>query len=325
MFAPFAAPESRWKAFLAGWGIQAQFLAAVLALNVLFPQQVRQAKKYVVMNLVAPIQPSVTQAQPMNRHLQVKIKPIPAPLAIEAPERAKLVIRPQLHDVRRPEPEVKPPHMRVISSTPEFPKLPNAPLAKVMATNTFAMATNVMPSTARPAAQVQTGGFGDPNGIAATGDGKHDVNIAAKGNLGLPLGAGFGNGLGGAKGTAGIGIAGNGVVQSSGFDKTVVPGRRVETIPSRGGAASPVEIISKHKPAYTEEARKIKIEGEVRLEVRFTADGQVHVLKVLQGLGYGLDEQAVRCAEQIRFKPAMHDGRPVDSAAVVHIVFELAS
>jgi len=45
----------------------------------------------------------------------------------------------------------------------------------------------------------------------------------------------------------------------------------------------------------------------------------------LQGLGYGLDEQAVKAAEQIKFKPALHEGRPVDSTAVVHIVFQLAS
>jgi TonB family protein len=87
----------------------------------------------------------------------------------------------------------------------------------------------------------------------------------------------------------------------------------------------PVEIISKPKPDYTSEARELKIDGEVRLEVLFTAGGQVHVIKVVQGLGHGLDEQAVRAAEQIKFKPALHEGQPVDSAAVVHIVFQLVS
>jgi TonB family protein len=59
--------------------------------------------------------------------------------------------------------------------------------------------------------------------------------------------------------------------------------------------------------------------------VLFRASGQVHVIRVLQGLGYGLDEQAVRAAEQIKFKPALHAGQPVDSTAVVHIIFQLAS
>jgi len=87
---------------------------------------------------------------------------------------------------------------------------------------------------------------------------------------------------------------------------------------------NPVEIVSKPKPLYTDEGRKLKIEGEVRLEVQFTTTGEVHVVKVLKGLGYGLDEQAVRAAEQIKFKPALHEGQPVDSTAVVHIIFELA-
>jgi TonB family protein len=88
---------------------------------------------------------------------------------------------------------------------------------------------------------------------------------------------------------------------------------------------TPVEILEKPKPSYTEEGRKHGVEGEVRLEVQFTADNHIHVLRVLQGLGYGLDEQAMRVAEQIKFKPAMHAGRAIDSTAIVHIIFELAS
>jgi len=42
-------------------------------------------------------------------------------------------------------------------------------------------------------------------------------------------------------------------------------------------------------------------------------------------LGYGLDEQAVKAAEQIKFKPALHDGQPTDATAMVHIIFELTS
>jgi hypothetical protein len=48
------------------------------------------------------------------------------------------------------------------------------------------------------------------------------------------------------------------------------------------------------------------------------------VLRVIQGLGYGLDEAAVAAAQQIRFRAAIEDGQPVDSTAVVHIRFELA-
>src|SRR2546429_2735180 len=52
-------------------------------------------------------------------------------------------------------------------------------------------------------------------------------------------------------------------------------------------------------PAYTEEARRLRIEGEVVLEVVFGASGKLHVVRVVRGLGHGLDENAVRAAEQI--------------------------
>jgi len=91
------------------------------------------------------------------------------------------------------------------------------------------------------------------------------------------------------------------------------------------GTNAPVEITFKPKPDYTDEGRKQKINGEVRLEVLFKSDGRVHVVRVLQGLGFGLDEQAVKAAEQIKFTPALHEGQPVDSTALVHIIFELIS
>jgi TonB family protein len=60
------------------------------------------------------------------------------------------------------------------------------------------------------------------------------------------------------------------------------------------------------------------------LEVTFTASGEVKVLRVVQGLGHGLDESAQASARQIRFRPAQQDGQPVDSTANVRIVFALA-
>ena len=86
----------------------------------------------------------------------------------------------------------------------------------------------------------------------------------------------------------------------------------------------PAEILSKRKPIYTEEARAKRIEGEVLLEVVLEATGKIRVLKIVRGLGHGLDDAAVRAAEQIRFKPALQDGQPSDSTVVVHIIFQLA-
>ena len=67
------------------------------------------------------------------------------------------------------------------------------------------------------------------------------------------------------------------------------------------------------------------MQGEVLLSVVFKASGEINVVRVISGLGHGLDESAVRAAQQIRFKPAERAGQPVDLPATLHIVFQLAS
>jgi TonB family protein len=86
----------------------------------------------------------------------------------------------------------------------------------------------------------------------------------------------------------------------------------------------PAEIVFKPLPTYTAEARKLRLEGEVLLEVVFGASGQLRVVRVVQGLGHGLDDAAIQAAERIRFKPALRDGRPTDFTAVLHVIFQLA-
>ena len=89
-------------------------------------------------------------------------------------------------------------------------------------------------------------------------------------------------------------------------------------------ALTPVEILNKPRPRYSEEARRLQIEGEVLIEMLFSASGRTRVLRVIRGLGHGLDENAIAAAADIRFRPALRGGAPVDYAAVVHIVFQLA-
>jgi TonB family protein len=118
-----------------------------------------------------------------------------------------------------------------------------------------------------------------------------------------------------------------GSIRQGGFgDADTALAQQVRSRPSLSEVAkkTPVEIISKPTPTYTEEARKLHIEGEVLLEVVFEASGRLRVVRVVRGLGHGLDENAQRAAEQIRFKPAMKEGQPADSTATVHILFQLA-
>jgi TonB family protein len=68
----------------------------------------------------------------------------------------------------------------------------------------------------------------------------------------------------------------------------------------------------------------MKIEGDVVIDMVFLANGSVQVNRVISGLGHGLDEAALRAAQQIKFKPAKRDGQPVDFPARVRIEFRLA-
>jgi len=85
-----------------------------------------------------------------------------------------------------------------------------------------------------------------------------------------------------------------------------------------------IEILAKPRPIYSEEARQLKIEGEVVLEALFAASGEVRVQRLIRGLGHGLDKNAIDAAEHIRFRPAMRGGRPADLVAMVQITFQLA-
>jgi TonB family protein len=47
----------------------------------------------------------------------------------------------------------------------------------------------------------------------------------------------------------------------------------------------------------------------------------VHEVKVLSGLGYGLDEKAVEAVQSWRFEPALEEGTPIESKMAVDISF----
>ncbi len=65
------------------------------------------------------------------------------------------------------------------------------------------------------------------------------------------------------------------------------------------------------KPIYPEIARKAGVEGTVILKIQVDEKGNVVNVKVLKGLGAGLDEAAIAAAMQCKFKPAMQRDKPV--------------
>ena len=96
-----------------------------------------------------------------------------------------------------------------------------------------------------------------------------------------------------------------------------------DAVPIASGS-TPIEIVSKPHPIYTDEARQAHVQGEVVLEALFSASGEVRVLRVVLGLGHGLDQAAVTATSAIRFKPATRQGVPVDSTTLLHVTFQLA-
>jgi TonB family protein len=193
------------------------------------------------------------------------------------------------------------------------------------------------PVIQQPLKPVKTGGFGDPNGVPAAATAAKGLTLQQVGSFDAPVGSGTSRygasgsgkavamaGFGSTEGVAG-GSGGNrrAAVSGSGFGDYEAPVRPVSTArPAAASTETPVEITFKPKPAYTAEAREKKIEGEVQLDVLFSSNGEVHVLRVVRGLGFGLDENARIAAGQIRFRPATRSGNPVDVTGIVHIVFE---
>ena len=89
------------------------------------------------------------------------------------------------------------------------------------------------------------------------------------------------------------------------------------------GSFQPPELLERSFPLYTEEARKARIEGIVILNGTVRRNGTVDNIEVLRGLGYGLDEAAIRAFADSRFRPATRDGVPVDYSFTIEISFAL--
>jgi TonB family protein len=316
------------------YGTQAVVIAVLVWIPVLHPEILEAPKKdYHAIELVpTPVPVNHTPQRQLPRPVVVaKLDPPPAVLHLAAPQPKPKPVE------NTPAPEVKIADRKLDLPPSTAPVIPK----QLIRTNLFSTGSSAPQTIQRPAAQVQTGGFGDPNGVPAKANPGKAVNIAQAGGFDLPTGPGYGNGTGGAKGARGVvasaGFGGGtatadpratrGTVQQAGFGDADVPAPpTVQSRPAAPVAAkmTAAEILSKPTPVYTQEARSKRIEGEVLLEVVFEATGKIHVLRVIRGLGYGLDDAAVQAAEQIRFKPALQNGQPSDSTAVVHIIFQLA-
>jgi periplasmic protein TonB len=129
-----------------------------------------------------------------------------------------------------------------------------------------------------------------------------------------------GSGRGGGAGTgAGTGIgegAGTGVGPGSGGGTGGGPYRA-------GSGIEPPKLLKEFKPVYTEDARLRHLEGEVVMEIVVRRDGSVGDLRIIRGLGGGLNERAMEAVRQWRFSPARRQASPVDVIVEVSVDFKL--
>ena len=82
-------------------------------------------------------------------------------------------------------------------------------------------------------------------------------------------------------------------------------------------------IVRRVKPEYTKAAIEAKLHGRVALVTVIGIDGVPSEITVLEGLEKGLDERAVECLRQWRFKPGARDGKPAPLKVAVEVDFRL--
>lgn len=141
-------------------------------------------------------------------------------------------------------------------------------------------------------------------------------------NLGDPLSA-FKNSSGGMGGPAGIGNGkGRGVGNGDGASAGDGDSGNGTVYRAGNGVTRPV-LVHQVSPEFSEEARRAKYSGSVRVYMEIDRDGRPRNIRLDHSLGLGLDEKAIEAVRQWLFKPGTKNGMPVVVSAVVDVSFRL--
>ncbi|HEY2859776.1 MAG TPA: TonB family protein [Terracidiphilus sp.] len=334
-------PQRSTASFVTSTLINGTILAVVLYLGVT-AKHVIEAHKYEQTELIFPTTPPPPP-------IKLKTPPLPK---IEQPKLPEVKLAPPKIQLPKPEPkpEVKPIQMEAKLKMPVVkearPSIILAPQPKAALTaaapaqvpqahpstspvhlgETFGVTPN--PNATRPATVAAIGNpYGGMNGpavaprgvVGSTGIGNGTKSGSNAGVVGKVASAG----IPGATGTSNGNVYGSGKVASAG-----IPAMQQAAVVTPAANAVPratnLEVLSKPPVQYTSEARQLRVQGDVVLRVTFTAAGQVIIQGVVHGLGHGLDEEARRVAQQIRFRPATRNGQAVDLTTNITITFQLA-
>jgi TonB family protein len=305
--------------------------------------------KTVAKNFVAPKLPEVkprpevkplVPPPPAPKIVEETPKPIPQPqVAAAAPKPLPKIDTPE----PAPAPALKAQVKTGIFGQQEAAK--NVQVSKQAKVGGFGDPNGVQASPdSKSTLMAKVGGFDMPQGEGNSGGGGrgNTGGVVRQGGFGSAEGSGSGpggtgkgigngtvktSGFGSPDGGGGNGTGGNGkggTVKTGSFGENQAPApQQVQKPKVENPATTPVEILTKPRPVYTQEARNLHLEGQVAVEVIFGASGSVQVVRVVSGLGHGLDQAAEQAASQIRFRPGTRGGVPVDTRATVRITFEL--
>ena len=346
-------PKPNWNRLGFSAVVQLAILTFLVAIPLLYPEQMKTALNYTGVEIaqplteipVAPDPPPPLKAKAVAPKVEPKPVPVePVKLNPTQPHIFANLAKPKTVVPKVEKADVKAPEVAPVFEAAKIDVKDNGPKrpkedVKVgaLGSGSAAVATVVAPVN-----KVQTGGFGDPNGLPGNGNPNKGANVNRLGSPALPVGEGYGNGTGGKEGIRGTVAStgfGNGTAipptGGSGKKATVVAGgfsdvaAEAAAAPKKktaagGPADNTPNILDKPRPEYTAEGRSLKIEGDVVIDVVFLANGSIQINRVVSGLGHGLDEAAVRAAQQIKFKPALRQNEPVDYPARVRIEFRLA-
>jgi len=290
---PAAAKRSPVRAFVASGALHAALLAGLIVLTTMgvasAPDETRREPTHMRLVFLATPGPGGGGGGGGLR------QPAPPP---RAETKGRSVLRspvppPRRITTRPPDPEPK-----------KTPPVTLEPVARPVEPPPPAAAPVPLPQVVAPVAPVP----------ADTRDRAGEIAEATKESDSHGPGSGAGAGTG--QGT-GIGEgSGAGIGPGSGGGTGGGPYRAGSGITAPG-------LVREVKPDYTEEARRRGVEGDVILEIVVRSNGSVGDVKVVQGLGAGLDQRAADAVRQWRFSPARRFGTPVDVIVEVAVEFKL--
>lgn len=202
------------------------------------------------------------------------------------------------------------------SENPIFP--PNAKLPQLTNPD-IKIIQETQGTIKRPITEERAGLPGSDNLNPSNGTGRGGGIGSGNGTgIGGGNGTGEGNGNGSGSGNGDGNGNGNGRGDGSGGGNPPPPPpvvREVVTVPFR--------IISKPRPGYTDAARQNQVTGVVRLKVTFLASGAIGSIAPVSGLPYGLTEQAISAARQIKFEPQKKNGAAVAVTKTIEYSFSI--